>query len=634
MAGSSELFKLVGRILIDNADAIDKINDTTEKAKGLGDALDGTGTSADTASSKMGSTSKLNTAAVWLGNTLYKLSEKAVSLGTNLGKIGFGFNMSMESYQYSFSALLQDEEKAKQLVADIQELAKVSPLGLEGLAKNAVSLLNTGTELTEIIPTLEMLGDLALGNPQNMDSVVRAFTQIISKGGLMAQEMYQLGDAMVPIKEIMTKYGGERYADGSWYEQKMKDPTYKIPAEDMVKAFKAATSEGGQWNDYMLTMMETFAGQYDRLGEEGKETLGDFFKPFFEMAKSDVLPGLIESLDKFRTWISDNKESLEKMAEAVGGLVTTGFDKFLGAIQWMTENGEATKNALIGIATAMTLSAIAAHPYAAAIMAVAAGLAWLTSEEGKRKMNSDHLFDGHDQEALEALQEWVEAKRAWKEADDTFRMNVSDEEYYALVDAADAAAQKVNALDGELIGLYEAWRTNQENGLEYLDVPMQVSEDSEAQMQTDLENMTLEAYAKIYGDYSALYSGLDNLGLTGQVTVPSGSVPGVKWNADGAVFSKPTIFGTRMGLQGVGEAGAEAIAPIGVLQSYVSDAVASQNSGMVSVLQSILSTLNQINTNTASGHNVVLESGALVGQLAPALDTQLGTISSRKGRRN
>lgn len=44
-------------------------------------------------------------------------------------------------------------------------------------------------------------------------------------------------------------------------------------------------------------------------------------------------------------------------------------------------------------------------------------------------------------------------------------------------------------------------------------------------------------------------------------------------NADGAVFSKPTIFDTRAGYQMVGEAGAEAVAPIGVLQGYVKSAV-------------------------------------------------------------
>lgn len=57
----------------------------------------------------------------------------------------------------------------------------------------------------------------------------------------------------------------------------------------------------------------------------------------------------------------------------------------------------------------------------------------------------------------------------------------------------------------------------------------------------------------------------------------SGESFDVKPNAAGAVFSKPTIFDTRLGHQMVGEAGPEAVAPIDVLQGYVKAAVAEAN---------------------------------------------------------
>mgnify|MGYP003300589112 CR=1 FL=1 len=44
--------------------------------------------------------------------------------------------------------------------------------------------------------------------------------------------------------------------------------------------------------------------------------------------------------------------------------------------------------------------------------------------------------------------------------------------------------------------------------------------------------------------------------------------------------------------------------------------------------------LTQLVANTAGGQQVVLDSGILVGQLAPQMDARLGTISSRKGRGN
>lgn len=47
----------------------------------------------------------------------------------------------------------------------------------------------------------------------------------------------------------------------------------------------------------------------------------------------------------------------------------------------------------------------------------------------------------------------------------------------------------------------------------------------------------------------------------------------MKWHADGAIFSRPTIFQTRSGFHGVGEAGEEAVAPITLLRSYVEESV-------------------------------------------------------------
>jgi hypothetical protein len=38
--------------------------------------------------------------------------------------------------------------------------------------------------------------------------------------------------------------------------------------------------------------------------------------------------------------------------------------------------------------------------------------------------------------------------------------------------------------------------------------------------------------------------------------------------------------------------------------------------------------------NAVSGLQIVLDSGVLVGQLAPKMDAQFGTLASRKGRGN
>lgn len=102
-------------------------------------------------------------------------------------------------------------------------------------------------------------------------------------------------------------------------------------------------------------------------------------------------------------------------------------------------------------------------------------------------------------------------------------------------------------------------------------------------------------------------------------------------HADGAVFSKPTLFDTHSGYHLVGEAGAEAVAPIGVLQGYVKSAVAeAMGSGMERKLDQMLTVLGE----GFSGMNqpIILDTGVLVGSTAGKMDKRLGRMAARKGR--
>ena len=44
--------------------------------------------------------------------------------------------------------------------------------------------------------------------------------------------------------------------------------------------------------------------------------------------------------------------------------------------------------------------------------------------------------------------------------------------------------------------------------------------------------------------------------------------------------------------------------------------------------------MQQMVANTGVGQNIVLDTGVLVGQLAPGIDAQLGTFARNKGRGN
>lgn len=84
---------------------------------------------------------------------------------------------------------------------------------------------------------------------------------------------------------------------------------------------------------------------------------------------------------------------------------------------------------------------------------------------------------------------------------------------------------------------------------------------------------------------------LPHFSISGNFSLNPPSIPtfGISWYAKGGVLNKPTIFG-RSGntLLGGGEAGPEAVAPVSVLQSYISDSVsAAQNSGADRIVDAI-----------------------------------------------
>lgn len=92
---------------------------------------------------------------------------------------------------------------------------------------------------------------------------------------------------------------------------------------------------------------------------------------------------------------------------------------------------------------------------------------------------------------------------------------------------------------------------------------------------------------------------LPHFKISGSFSLDPPSVPslGVEWYKKGAVLEKPTVFGMNPSTGNImagGEAGAEAVAPIDVLQDYVRKAVAEANQNSTSDNDKIYNVLTKI----------------------------------------
>ena len=116
------------------------------------------------------------------------------------------------------------------------------------------------------------------------------------------------------------------------------------------------------------------------------------------------------------------------------------------------------------------------------------------------------------------------------------------------------------------------------------------------------------------------------------------SIPhfGIEWYEKGGVMTDPTAFGVNPYSGKVmvgGEAGAEAIAPIETLKSYVREAVDGSNMQLYSILNAIFMLLREYLPELAN-MQLVTDTGALVGELGVLMYDEFGRIAHNRGRRN
>lgn len=129
---------------------------------------------------------------------------------------------------------------------------------------------------------------------------------------------------------------------------------------------------------------------------------------------------------------------------------------------------------------------------------------------------------------------------------------------------------------------------------------------------------------------------LPHFKIDGSFSLSPPSIPhlSVDWYAEGGVMTKPTAFGINPATGNImagGEAGAEAIAPIAVLQDYIRRAVSERDEGLNNTLRAIETLLGRYLPQLAQ-MQLVLDTGATVGALASGMNVRLGEISKQDER--
>ena len=237
-----------------------------------------------------------------LGNRLGSVAKTGLKVftgaitaaGTAIGGlagVATKYNSQMEDYFANFTVLLGSATKAAKHVEDLKKFAAKTPFEMTGLADASKQLLSFGINVDDIMPDLQMLGDISLGNQERFKGLALVFAQVASAGKLTGQDLMQfINQGFNPLQAIAEKTGK------SMAELKEEMSDGKITYEMVAEAMKTATSEGGKFYQGMEVQSQTLSGMWSTLKDDTMSLIGDAFKPFSETLKTNVMPALQEMI--------------------------------------------------------------------------------------------------------------------------------------------------------------------------------------------------------------------------------------------------------------------------------------------------------------------------------------------------
>lgn len=236
----------------------------------------------------------------------------------NIGKNALKASSDFEQAQVSFGVMLGSAEKATKLVDKLQNMANVTPFETQDLLDASKTLLNFNVALEDVVPDLQMLGDISGGNSEKMRSLTLAFAQMSSAGRLMGQDLLQMINAgFNPLQEISLKTGKSM----ATLKDEMSEG--KITVEMVTEAFRQATSEGGRFYGMMDKQSQTLEGVMSTMSDAYTlmtRSISDMALPAIKEQVIEVTKAIektTEHINSLKEWASVNQSTVYGIKNAV-----------------------------------------------------------------------------------------------------------------------------------------------------------------------------------------------------------------------------------------------------------------------------------------------------------------------------
>ena len=213
------------------------------------------------------------------------LATQAMQKFASVAEKGISYNAQLEQMQTSFEVMTGSAEKAAEVVERLRTMGAETPFEMTDLASTTNLLMQYGFTADEAIDRMTMLGDIAQGNAEKMNSVALGYAQMSSAGKVNLVDIKQMINAgFNPLQEISERTGESM---ASLYDRISKGT---ISVDEITESMRAATSEGGKFYQSMEKQSQTLNGQLSTLKDNADQLLGSLTEGMSEELRDQILP--------------------------------------------------------------------------------------------------------------------------------------------------------------------------------------------------------------------------------------------------------------------------------------------------------------------------------------------------------
>lgn len=191
--------------------------------------------------------------------------------------VGFGVKAAAdaEKAQVAYATLIGSVEKAKRLMADLQQFSVVTPFTPEQVREAGQTLLAFNIDAQQIIGTMQVIGDVAASSGADLTSVGRVIGEVFAKGKADMQDLRQLVNQGIAVFPLLQKHLG---LTGSQLAKFISDG--KVSFQILFDVLQKETQEGGKFfgamenqSKTLLGVISTIQGNFTALAQKVGEAL-------------------------------------------------------------------------------------------------------------------------------------------------------------------------------------------------------------------------------------------------------------------------------------------------------------------------------------------------------------------------